>query len=185
MMRTRTVVASVLAVVLGLFVGVAPTIGGQTTPTTSSSSGGCIPPTLGVDTWIFAFPSSRGASEDRERDCDILCRSHMRKCHRVVRLSRTCNSGFVGTFAQLLQDVCRTETDDQSRRDCRSETRALRIELRDCVKLDAQQADQCCENNLQACLDDCNDVKNGPPARCFTGGTCLFDFFNSTVNSTF
>lgn len=179
-MRTRAIMAVALIVAVGVFAAMSPSAQGGLSPSGSSSSGGCLPPTLGADLWAEGFPGSQGGLETLDRDCDILCRSHVRKCKRIVRLSRTCNSGTVGTIAQLIEDVCRTFPTRADRRSCARGAEDFKTNFRSCVRQDARRARGCCENNLQACVTSCTGM-GSPIQLCFTGGSCLFDAFNQSM----
>lgn len=185
-MRTRAVVAVSVVAVVGFFAGTAAMLpsaeSAETTPTESSTSGGCLPPSLGADLWTGAFPESLGPLEDRNRDCDILCHTHVRRCRHIVHLSRSCNSGFAGAVGQLSVDVCNTLDNRSDRRSCRRGAHGFRQELRRCIRADALYARGCCETNFQTCWNSCTDTKGPDIQLCFTSGACLFDF---GVNATF
>jgi len=179
--RMRAIMAVLMIVAVAVFAGIGPSAQAGPTPSTSSStSGGCLPPTLGADLWAQGFPFSEGEIQDRDRDCDILCRSHVRKCRRIVRMSRTCNSGTTGAIAGLISDVCNTIPNRNDRRSCRRGADDFRSDVRSCIIDDALTARGCCDYNYQACVGSCTESKGPPIQKCFTGGACLFDLFNST-----
>ncbi len=178
--QMRAIIAASLVVAVAIFAGLGPSAQAGPVPSTSSStSGGCLPPTLGADLWAQGFPFSEGSPQNLDRDCDILCRSHVRKCRRIVRMSRTCNSGTAGAIAGLITDVCNTIDNRNDRRSCRRGADDFRADLRSCIIEDSLAARDCCDNNYPACFESCTQEHEVDIQQCFTRGTCLFDFMNT------
>jgi hypothetical protein len=180
--RSRVAVAIAAAVSVVVLAGVS-SHAQNGTPTTSC--GGCLPPSLGVDIYSLFLPFSLGNSETREADCAKLCRKWTNTCNGVAKIAKKCNNPTSGKFAALFGSICDTLSSGDDRKACKRDVKAAREVFKGCVKEDAKRGEACCARIGGAdCFARCTETSFDRFAPCFTGSgpegdNCFFEFFGA------
>jgi hypothetical protein len=154
----------------------------------TSSSGGCVPPSLAVDLFTDAALSSGAVELGPDTGCEQVCDEFVERCMDITNVARKCSNDGGGDFAALVRKSCRTIANRQDQDACVADVNFVRGEIQACVTTqDHDHGFSCCQNSRSACLSEClGSIWSNVPA-CFTGaggfegGSCFFQLFNGTL----
>jgi hypothetical protein len=171
-MRLRISSAFTIAAVASVLYSVY-SIAGPGTPTDTSSSP-CVPASVAVDIYAQTFPgwvyglNNSFTGAELEEKCTDVCKKWKGTCKGVAKDGQKCVNSYASKSFGVFEEVCKTEPDDDIRKNCTGELKSELKSLKNQTKFDGKQAKACCEEFLERCVISCI-VGNSTP---FIEPTC-------------
>jgi hypothetical protein len=142
-------------------------IAGPGTPTGSSSSP-CMPASFAVDVYAQTFPgwvyglNDTFTGPELEEKCTDVCKKWKGTCKGVAKDGHKCVNSYASKSFGVLEEVCKTEPDEDIRKNCTGELKAELKFLKNESKFDAKRAKECCEEFLERCVISCIEGNSTP-----------------------